>query len=95
MSVRIARIKDAVETIHQCKADHIASTPVIDLFCGQIAWDGVVETFDLKGHPQAKRCYAWSFLENGEERYTTILEIPPVNSPESAVRVAIASKARK
>jgi hypothetical protein len=39
-----------------------------------------------------KRCYAWSFLEN-ETQYTTVLEIPPVNSPESAVKVAIAAKA--
>jgi hypothetical protein len=39
-------------------------------------------------------CYAWSFLENGKPEYTTVLEIPPVDSAESAVKVAIASKAR-
>jgi len=66
---------------------------VIELFRAKIAWDGVVETFDLQGHPQAKRCYAWSFTEHGEPKYTTVLEIPPVDSPQSAVKVAIASKA--
>jgi len=63
-------------------------------FRGEVAWDGVVETFDIEGHPKAKRCYGWSFLQDGEPQYKTVLEIPPVNSPESAVKVAIASKAR-
>jgi hypothetical protein len=65
------------------------------LFRGQVAWDGVLETFAIEGHPKAKRCYVWSFVKNGETQYTTVLEIPPVNSPQSAVKVAIASNARK
>jgi hypothetical protein len=77
--------------MHKCKARHVGSKRVIELFPRKIAWDGVVETFDLRGHPQAKRCYAWSFTE---PKYTTVLEIPPVNSPQSAVKVAIASKSR-
>ena len=81
--------------MHHCKVQHVRSEPVIDLFRGEVAWDGVVETFDIEGHPKAKRCYAWSFLRDGEPKYTTVLEIPPVDSPESAVKVAIASKTRK
>lgn len=38
--------------------------------------------------------YAWSFLEGSEPRYITALEIPPVDSPQTAVRAAIASKAQ-
>ena len=81
--------------MHRCKAAHVGSEPVIELFQGEVAWDGVVETFDLTGHPKAKRCYAWSYLENGEPQYTTVLEIPPVDSPESAVKVAIAATAKR
>ena len=95
MSERIAKLKEAIETMHRCKAQHVRSEPVIDLFRGEVAWDGVVETFDIEGHPKAKRCYAWSFPENGEPKYTTVLEIPPVDSPESAVKVAIAATSRK
>ena len=95
MNERIAKLKEAIETMHHCKAQHVRSEPVIDLFRGEVAWDGVVSTFDIQGHPKAKRCYAWSFLQDGEPQYTTVLEIPPVDSPESAVKVAIASKARK
>jgi hypothetical protein len=80
--------------MHHCKAQHVRSQAVIDLFRGMVAWDGVVETFNIKGHPKAKRCYVWSFVENGETQYTTVLEIPPVDSARSAVKMAIAAKAR-
>jgi len=94
VSERIDKLRAAIETMHHCKARHVGSKPVIDLFRGEVAWDGVVETFDIEGHPKAKRCYAWSLLENGQPQYTTVLEIPPVNSEESAVEVAITAKAR-
>jgi len=94
VSERIEKLRETVETMHGCKARHVESKRVIELFLGEIAWDGIVETFDLQGHPEAKRCYAWSFIENGEPKYTTVLEIPPVNSAQSAVKVAIASKGR-
>jgi hypothetical protein len=55
----------------------VGSEPVIELFKGQVAWDGVVEIFELIGHSKAKRCYAWSYLKNDEPQYTTVLEIPP------------------
>ena len=94
MSPRITKIRDAIETMHHCAAHHVASEPVIELFNGEVAWDGVVETFELAGHPKAKRCHAWSFEENSETQYVTILELPPVDSAESAVKVAIAATAR-
>ena len=94
MSERIEKLKHAVETVHHCTARHVGSETVIDLFRGEVAWDGVVATFDIEGHPEAKRCYAWSFIENGETHYTTVLEIPPVDSPEKAVKVAIAAQTK-
>ena len=94
MSERIERLRDAVETMHHCKAQHVRSEPVIDLFRGEVAWDGIVETFNIEGHPKAKRCYAWAHIEDGEPQYTTVLEIPPVNSAESALEASIATKAR-
>ena len=95
MSERIDNLREAIETMHKCKARHVGSEPVVEMFRGKIAWDGVVETFDLEGYPQAKRCYAWSFPENGEPKYTMVLELPPVDSAQTAVKVAIASEARK
>ena len=46
----------------------------------------------------AKRCYAWSYVENDEPQYVTVLavlEIPPVDSAETAVKIAIAAKAKE
>jgi hypothetical protein len=94
MSPRIAQLKQAIEGMHKCTALHVESKPVIELFEGQVAWDGVVEAFELTGQPRAKRCYAWSFIENDELQYVTVLEIPPVDSAETAVKIAIAAQGK-
>ena len=95
MSVRIIALRNAVQTIHRCKAEHVKSVPVIEMFWHKVAWDGVVEVFRLSGHPKVKRCYAWSFTEAKETRFMTVLEIPPVESAQTAVRAAIASEVKK
>jgi len=58
----------------------------------------MVEVFDITGHPKAKRAYGWSHKagkDDQEERFVTVLEIPPVVSPETAVKVAIAAEVKK
>lgn len=80
--------------MHKCTARHVESKPVIEMFQGKVAWDGVVEAFELTGHPHTKRCYAWSYLDKGELQYVTILERPPVDSAETAVKIAIAAQAK-
>ena len=94
MSERIERLKEAVEKAYECKARHVVSEEVTDLFQGEVAWDAVVATFELDEYAKAKRCYAWAHIEDGEPQYTTVLEIPPVNSAESALEASIATKAR-
>ena len=81
--------------MHDCTATHESSMPVKEMFGAQTAWEGVVESFELTGHPLAQRCYAWSFEEAGETRYIGVLELPPVESPPTAVRAAIASGEQK
>jgi hypothetical protein len=94
-SPRIEDLRLAVETMHECKAVHSGSFPFKETFRSAIVWEGVVEAFDLTGHPKAKRCYAWSYLDGRETRYTTVLEIPPVDSPATAVRASIIADKRK
>ena len=94
-SPRIEQLREAVEVMHKVKAQHEKSVPVVEMFGDKTAWEGVVESFAITGHPKAKRCYAWSFLDGKERRYVTVLEIPPVESPQTAVRVYIASEAQK
>jgi len=81
--------------LHGCGSKHIESVPVHEVFRGQTVWDGVVEVFDLTGHPKAKRAYGWSYPDGDQERFVTVLELPPVKSPQTAVRAAIVSRAQK
>jgi hypothetical protein len=92
MTHRIVNLRDAITRLHGCESKHLGSVPVKETFQGAKVWDGVVEVFSLTGHPQAKFCHAWIIQEDGGgERYVAVLEVPPVDSPATAVRAAIAS----
>lgn len=84
-----------IKELHGCEAAFVESVPVKETFNKLTAWQGVVEVFDLTGHPKATRCYAWSFKDKGINRTVTVLNIAPVDSPETAVKVAVANEARK
>jgi hypothetical protein len=88
-------IRHAIRETHGCEARHVESVPVHEVFRGETAWQGTVEVFDLIGHPKAKRAYAWSFKDGNAIKSVAVLEIPPVDSPQTAVKVAIAAKARE
>ncbi len=60
-------------------------------------WRGKVEVFDIPKHSKAPRCYAWSHRQghnDADERFVTVLEIPPVKDAHTAVQVAIASEVK-
>jgi hypothetical protein len=90
MMERMANIQKAVAKAAECPAKHLESVAVVEGFRNQTIWEGVVEIFALEGHPKAKRAYGW---QDGE-RFIAVLEIPPVDSPNTAVRAAVVSKAR-
>jgi len=81
--------------MHLCNAIHERSVPVVEMFGKKTVWEGVVESFALTGHSRAKRGYAWSYQDKGETQYVNVLEIPPVNSPVTAVRASIAADSKK
>lgn len=89
MSERIEKLKDAVQVMHRCMANHIESTPVVEMFGKQTVWEGVVEVFQIDGHAKATRCYAWSYQDQGETQFVTVLGIPPVISPQTAVQAVV------
>jgi len=82
-----------IRQLHKCDAEHVRSEPVKEIFQGKTLWQGDVEVFDLTGHPKAKRCYGWTHGE--PEEFITILELPPVDSPQSAVKVGVAHQIKK
>jgi hypothetical protein len=92
---RLANIQKAVEKAAGCLAAHLESVAVIEGFRDQTIWQGVVEIFALQGHARAKRAYGWQTGDGADAQFTAVLEIPPVDSPNAAVKVAIAAKARE
>lgn len=94
----IESLRAVIGKLHGCDSKHVESVPVHEVFQGKTAWQGVVEVFDLTGHPKAKRAYAWSHLDGDKDqstRYVAVLEIPPVESPQTAVRASILADINK
>jgi hypothetical protein len=87
----LAALTRAVEKLHGAKAVFAGSEPVHEQFQGRTVWEGVVSLFDLKGHPTASRCYAWSVPADGtaREKFYAVLETIEVDSPSKAVRASI------
>jgi len=87
----IKELQKAILTLYNCNATWIESVSVKEVFGKETAWEGMVEVFDLHGHPKAKLCYAWSspIERSTKRRFYAVLNIPPVDSPEKAVRASI------
>jgi len=84
-------LKAVIQKLHGAEATHRESVPVKEVFQDQTIWDGIVEVFDLEGHPKTHRAYAWVHSGN---HHVTVLHIPPAVSPETAVRAAIVQEFR-
>lgn len=87
----VETLKDAILRLHECEAEFVETVSVCESFQGKTVWEGEVEVFNIRGHPKAKRAYAWGHVagEHHEtKRYVTVLELPPVTSPQTAVRAA-------
>jgi hypothetical protein len=93
----IEELRDVIRTLHGAEPTHIESIPVKEVFGGQTIWDGVVEVFELKGHPKASRVYAWAHDTDDLQkprRHVTVLHIPPITSAVLAVKAAIVEEFR-
>jgi hypothetical protein len=84
-------VKETVERLHSCKAFFIEDVAVIEKFGSKTIWNGIVHIFRIEGNPKANICYAWSspIKDSKKRRYYTVLHIPPIDSPEKAVRASI------
>jgi len=85
-------LRDAVRKTHGCEAKHVRSVPVKIRFQGNAVWDGVVEIFELGGHPKASKCYAWGVIDDPDSlKAVTMLHMSPITSAKSAVRAHFAA----
>ena len=93
----ISELQDVIRRLHGVESKHVQSVPVKEEFQGKTVWEGIVEVFELIGHPKATRLYAWSHdTDNPKKpkRHVTVLHIAPITSAEAAARAHIIQEYR-
>lgn len=93
----IEDLREVIRILHGVDATHRQSVPVKEVFNGRTVWEGIVEVFELHGHPKANTAFAWSHATDdpaNPKQHVTVLKIPPAVSPETAVRAAILKELR-
>jgi hypothetical protein len=91
-------LKTVIRKLYGAEPTHRESVPVKEVFNGETVWEGIVEVFDLHGHPKANTAYAWAHETDNPAnpvRHVTVLQIPPAVSPITAVRAAIMQELRE
>jgi hypothetical protein len=92
----IEELQEAIRHLHGVESKHVESVPVKETFQGRTVWEGIVEVFELYGHPKTARAYAWSHKTNGpkKRKHITVLHVEPITSAAAAVRAAIVQEFR-
>lgn len=86
------KVKTAVERMLDCSASFVEEVTVVEQLGDQTVWSGTVSVFEIEGHPEATKAYAWSSTIEGstKRRHYAVLHVPPVTSPQAAVRAVLA-----
>ena len=90
-------LREVIRRLHGAEATHVESVAVKETFKGQTVWEGIVEVFDLSGHPTAHRVYAWvNDMDDPKQprQHVTVLHLHPIKSAQDAVRAAIVREFR-
>ena len=93
----VDQLREVIRKLHGATAEHVESVPITESFRGQTVWDGIVEVFELVGHPTASRLYAWTHATDNPDdpwRHVTVLHSHPIKSARDAVRAAIVQEFR-
>jgi hypothetical protein len=69
---------------------------VAETFEGKTVWEVEVEVFSVRGHPQATSAFAWTYTDDdGKELHVAVLGVPPVDSPQNAVKAAVVAHTKR
>jgi len=93
----ICELREVIRRLHGVEARHVESVAVKEEWKGKTVWEGIVEVFEIRGHPKAPRVYAWTHETDDPKkpkRHVTVLHIAPVTSAVEAVRAAIVQEFR-
>jgi hypothetical protein len=102
----IPALQDAIRHVHGCESTFVETVVVEERsepkpspewhFTSYTIWCGEVCVFDLVGHAEVKRAYAWSRPVPGTDRrwFAVVPHLGPVVSPATAVRACLAGEHR-
>ena len=84
-------LRSAIKNAYGCDSRHVKTVFVTEELQG-VAWEGEVDVFELRDHPRAAQCYAWCQPdpEPAASMVQVMLALPPVTTPESAIRSFLA-----
>ncbi len=85
-------LQAGIRKMHRCRSRHVATFAVRKVAGEKTVWEGYVEEFQLLGCDPTQTCYAWHYQEWGRTRSFSVLKLPPVFSPQSAVQLALAAR---
>lgn len=91
MEKEVEELRHHVERLLGSAASFLETVSVIEKYKEKTVWQGMVYVYRLAGHPGTDKCYAW-YSDNpqtGKRKYYAVLHIPPIDSPEKAVRASI------
>lgn len=54
----LEELERVIHRLHCVHSTHVKSVPVTERFRGEVIWDGIVEVFELHGHPKATHANA-------------------------------------
>ena len=92
----VERLRQAIRDLHGLDSEYLESVSVHEAFQGKTVWQGTVDVFRVRGHPEAERAYAWSYkAENGEIRHVVVLGVPPIKSADDAVKASVMAHIEK
>jgi hypothetical protein len=97
VSEYLQELRDVIRHLHGAEATHVESVPITETFQGRTVWQGVVEVFELRGHPHARKAYTWAHDTDNPvkpRRHVTVLHLHPISSARDAVRAAIVQEFR-
>jgi hypothetical protein len=85
-------IANAIGRKENALCRYVKTVAVVERFKGKTVWEGEVMIFALD-RPPDELCYVW--VDPDENLLVTVLNRPPVDSPETAVRAYIVSRKEK
>lgn len=97
MKIYLDDLKTTIKKLHGVESTHVETVHVKETHDGKTIWEGDVEVFELQDHPKARKAYAWihGLDDTKANKHITVLALPPVTSPEAAVKAVIVHEYRQ